>query len=204
MRTLVLSLVVASLGISGVVALWGPSATTARSESSPGPSPTYTVQGDSLQAPTREYFLEDSPDWELVSFSAKGGRKSPEALRLLRRQQLGEVVIFNLGTNDWLRSVDDYKRVFYKVVELIGEDRCLVSATVYDHGPVGEINQFLRERAQQLGPERMQLVGWSEAVESGQVRLADGVHPSLSQGHRFRTRLIMEAADRCLEARDAA
>lgn len=162
---------------------------------------SYTVQGDSLQVVSMKYFLKARPNWRLASFSAKGGRRAPKALHLLRSQRLGQVVIISVGTNDWFRPISEYNQALNQIIGLVGPNRCLVMATIYDHGPIEAINQVLRTKAHQLGPGRMQLVHWAEAVGAGKVRLADGVHPGTMRDHRLRTQLLVEAAERCLAAR---
>lgn len=163
---------------------------------------TYTVQGDSLQVVSKQFFLAARPNWRMASFSAKGGRRAPEELQLLRSQRLGQVVIVSVGTNDWFRPIAEFTAALDNIINLVGPDRCLVMATVYDHRPVDEINAVLQSRASRLGSSRFQLVHWAERVKGGAIRLADGVHPGTRRDHRFRTQLLVEAAERCLEARD--
>lgn len=165
---------------------------------------SYTIQGDSLEVASLNYFVETRPNWRLASFSAKGGRRVSEAWQKLQSQQLGQVVVFALGTNDWSESPDKFDRYLTKVIDYIGPERCLVMATIYDRRPIPDLNQIIAQRAAELGPARMQLVYWDRAVQLGQVRLADGVHPGTRQGNRFRTRMIIEAIERCMVSQDEA
>lgn len=159
---------------------------------------TYTVQGDSLQVHSEPYLRQTRPDWQLVSFSAKGGRRAPQELNILRRQKLGRVVMVSAGTNDWLKSVKQFEAALDKIIRLVGPGRCLVMATVYDHGAVEPINRILKDHAAKAGAGRMQLADWAEQVEAGAVRLADQVHPGTRRDHRRRAEMLIEAAERCL------
>jgi len=163
---------------------------------------SYTVNGDSLQVVSKDYFLQTRPNWRPVSFSAKGGRRAPKALAILRSQQLGQVVFVSVGTNDWFRPIGEFDQALGKIVNLVGPNRCLVMATIYDHGSIEAINKHLRLLAKELGPARMQLVDWANVVESGKIRLADNVHPGTRRDHRYRTQLLVKAAENCLAARN--
>lgn len=159
---------------------------------------TYTVQGDSLTVPLLDYLAEERPDWRLVDFRARSGREVRQGWSSLRHQRLGRIVIFALGTNDRSRSATNYRRAIDRLLDHLGQDRCLVMATVYDRGAVERLNGVLRSAAADYGPRRMQLADWSREVELGRVRLADQIHAGTGPGNRWRSRLLLEAAERCL------
>jgi len=159
---------------------------------------SYTVNGDSLTVPTKKYLKDYLPNWRRLSFSARGGRQYRKALNILQGQPLGRVVVFALGTNDWaLRGGDDYGDMIDGLIAYLGPDRCLVMATIYDHGSVDDFNRVLYQRAAYYGPRRIVVVPWAEAVDSGQVRTVDGIHLWSRSGNRLRARMIAAGVERC-------
>jgi hypothetical protein len=167
------------------------------------PRNTVTVQGDSLtvgswwRIPT---YL--GPDYEFVSYSAHWGRPSGKGLSLLRRQRLGSVVLFALGTNDWWSTPSVYRRHLMSVLQLIGPSRCLVVPTIWRYGPNRALNAVLYSMARRYGPARLQLARWSEAVASGRVRRPpDGTHPNTQAAWDSRAAILASAIRRCAAAR---
>lgn len=163
------------------------------------PRITVTVQGDSLTVGSGwriPAYL--GRRYKFVSFSAHWGRPSVQGLALLRRQRLGRVVVFALGTNDtwWPPSV--YRRHLVSVLQMIGPRRCLVVPTIWRQGADRARNRVLYSLARLYGPVRMQLARWSEAVASGRVKLSpDGTHPDTQAGWNSRAAIVASAVRAC-------
>jgi hypothetical protein len=163
------------------------------------PRITVTVQGDSLTVGSwwrvpgylgRHY--------RFVSYSAHWGRPSVQGLSLLRRQRLGRVVVFALGTNDvwWPPAV--YRRHLTSVLQMIGPSRCLVVPTIWRQGADRARNAVLYAMARRYGPARMQLARWAEAVASGRVKLSpDGTHPGTQAAWASRAAIVASAVRAC-------
>ena len=158
---------------------------------------TYTVQGDSLTVDSASFTKEVLKGWHRRSLSAQIGRHYWDGWPLLRKQPLGQVVIFALGTNDWQSYLSAYTSTIKKILAYIGPKRCLVMATIYDHGAINSWNRGLRKLAQSVGPRRMQVAEWARMVTDHTVKLADGVHPSRSWDWRLRGQVIADAAQAC-------
>lgn len=167
-----------------------------------GPRITVTVQGDSLTAGS--WWLIPAhlgPGYQFVSFSAHWGRPSVTGLRLLRRQRLGRVVVFALGTNDWWSTPSAYRAHLTSVLQMIGPRRCLVVPTIWRQGPSRALNAVLYALARQYGPARMQLARWEEAVASGRVRLSpDGTHPGTQAAWDSRAAIVASGIRACAAA----
>jgi hypothetical protein len=163
------------------------------------PRISVTVQGDSLTVGSWwriPAYL--GPNYAFVSYSAHWGRPSGKALSLLRRQRLGRVVVFALGTNDWWSTPSRYRRHLTSVLQMIGPSRCLVVPTVWRDGPNRALNAVLYSMARRYGSARMRLARWSEAVGSGRVRLsADGTHPSTEAAWNSRAAIVASAIRAC-------
>lgn len=163
------------------------------------PRITVTVQGDSLTAGSWwriPAYL--GPRYKFVSFSAHWGRPSVQGLSLLRRQRLGRVVVFALGTNDtwWPPAV--YRQHLVSVLQLIGPSRCLVVPTIWRQGADRARNRVLDSLARLYGPARIQLARWAEAVASGRVQLSpDGTHPGTQAAWNSRAAIVASAVRAC-------
>lgn len=158
-----------------------------------------TVQGDSLTVGSwwriPKYL---GPRYDFVSYSAHWGRPSVKGLTLLRRQRLGRVVVFALGTNDWWAPPRLYRQHLTSVLQMIGPRRCLVVPTIWREGPNRTLNAILHSMAGRYGPARMQLAQWSEAIASGRVRLSpDGAHPNTQAAWNGRAAIIASAIRTC-------
>jgi hypothetical protein len=158
-----------------------------------------TVQGDSLTVGSWwriPAYL--GPRYKFVSYSAHWGRPSITGLSLLRRQRLGRVVVFALGTNDWWAPPSAYRQHLKSVLQMIGPRRCLVVPTIWRQGADRVLNAILFSMARRYGPARMQLARWSEAVASGRVRLSpDGTHPDTQSAWNSRAAIIAAAIRAC-------
>lgn len=163
------------------------------------PRISVTVQGDSLTVGSwwriPRYL---GPSYDFVSYSAHWGRPSFKGLSLLRRQRLGRVVVFALGTNDWWAPPRMYRRHLTSVLQMIGPRRCLVVPTIWREGPQPALNAILQSMARRYGPARMQLARWKEAVASGRVRLSpDGTHPNTEAAWNSRAAIVASAIRTC-------
>jgi Bacterial Ig domain len=164
-----------------------------------GPRVGVTVQGDSLTVGSWwriPHYLGSGYDF--VSYSAHWGRPSGKGLSLLRRQRLGRVVVFALGTNDWWSTPTRYRQHLMSVVQMIGPSRCLVVPTIWREGVNRALNAVLHSIARRYGPARMQLARWSEAVAAGRVRLSpDGTHPDTEAAWNSRAAIVASAIRAC-------
>ncbi len=164
------------------------------------PRITVTVQGDSLTVGSWWRIPAHlGPGYDFASFSARSGRPSGKGLELLRRQRLGRVVVFALGTNDWWAPAAAYRRHLASVLHLIGPRRCLVLATIWRGGASNRaLNAVVYSIARRYGPARVQLAHWSEAIASGRVRVSpDGTHPNTGAGWDGRAAIIASAIRAC-------
>jgi hypothetical protein len=163
------------------------------------PRMSVTVQGDSLTVGSWWRIpLYLGPSYDFVSYSAHWGRPSIKGLSLLRRQRLGRVVVFALGTNDWWRPPRLYRRHLTSVLQMIGPRRCLVVPTIWREGPQRALNAILESMARRYGPARMQLARWEEAVASRRVRLSpDGTHPNTEAAWNMRAAIVASAIRAC-------
>jgi hypothetical protein len=163
------------------------------------PRITFTVQGDSLTAGSWWRIpVHLGPRYELVSYSAHWGRPSVQGLSLLRRQRLGRVVVFALGTNDWWSTPRAYHQHLTSVLEMIGPGRCLVVPTIWRHGSDRALNAILYAMARRYGPTRMRLARWAEAIASGRVHLSsDGTHPGTQAAWDSRAAIVAAAIRAC-------
>ena len=163
------------------------------------PAITVTVQGDSLTVGSWWRMPADlGAPYELVSVSAHIGRPAIKGLALLRRQRLGRIVVFALGTNDWWDTPAEYRNDLMQVLKLIGPSRCLVLPTVWRAGRAqNALNSILRSLATRYGPARVQLAPWAQAVADGRVRLHDGTHPASQAGWQVRAQIIDAAVRAC-------
>jgi hypothetical protein len=166
---------------------------------SPIPPVTVTIEGDSLTGGSwwrMPPYL--GPAFEFISVSARIGRPSVEGLTVLRHQQLGQIVVFALGTNDWWAKPSAYREHLLQVLQLVGPSRCLVLPTISYRGRrTHALNEILRSLAKSYGPARIQLAPWAEAVAAGRVRLPDGVHPDTQGGWNTRASIVSAAVRAC-------
>ena len=163
------------------------------------PRITVTVQGDSLTVGSWWRIPADlGPAYKFVSYSAHWGRPSVTGLSLLRRQRLGRVVVFALGTNDSWWPPIVYREHLASVLQMIGPSRCLVVPTIWRQGADHARNAVLYSLARHYGPARMQLARWAEAVASGRVRLSpDGTHPGTTAAWDSRAAIVASAIRAC-------
>ena len=162
------------------------------------PGVTVTLQGDSLTEGSWWRMPEDlGADFELLSVSAHIGRSAAKGVELLRRQPLGHVVVFALGTNDWWAPPAAYREHLIQVMHMIGPTRCLVVPTIWRGGPATALNHILYSLASRYGPHRMEIAPWAEAVAAGRVRLPDGTHPVTQPGWQLRGQIVDLAVRAC-------
>jgi hypothetical protein len=161
---------------------------------------TVTVQGDSLSVLADPFLAPLLPGMQIVSESAQVGRHVADGEKILASQPLGDVVVFALGTNDYLSTASWYTAQIDQVLRLVGSSRCVVVPTVYAYQPASALNRALDKIAQQEGPSRIQIARWAEQVIAGRVQLRDGVHPATVMGARLRAAVIASAVQRCVAA----
>ncbi len=166
---------------------------------------TVTLQGDSLTLGSwwrMPPYLGDR--FELLSVSARIGRPAVKGLAILRRQRLGRIVVFALGTNDWWDTASAFRKDLTAVLRLIGPNRCLVVPTVRSSRRFkAPVNRILGSLAARYGPARMQLAPWAQAVAAGRVRLPDGTHPGTQAGWQLRAKIVDGGVRACAEAQTA-
>lgn len=158
-----------------------------------------TLQGDSLTAGSWWRMPEDlGTSFELVSVSARIGRPSVKGLALLRKQRLGRIVLFALGTNDWWSTASAYRKNLRAVLRLIGPSRCLVVPTIWTHGRASTaFNRVLQSLSERYGAARVQIAPWAEEVAAGHVTLGDGTHPDTQPGWQRRAAIVDTAVRAC-------
>jgi Bacterial Ig domain len=163
------------------------------------PRISVTVQGDSLTVGSWWRIPAHlGPNYYFVSYSAHWGRPSGKGLSLLRKERLGRVVVFALGTNDWWSTPSRYRQHLTSVLQMIGPRRCLVVPTIWHEGPNRALNAVLHSLATRYGLARMRLARWSEAVASRRVRLSpDGTHPDTEAAWNSRAAIVASAIRAC-------
>jgi hypothetical protein len=160
---------------------------------------TVTVQGDSLTVGMRASFAQELSGWRVLSWDAAVGRHHWDARSLLRRQRLGDVIVFALGTNDWRSDRRGFVSTLRDVLRVAGPRRCVVIPTIYDQRPIAPWNQSLRSVAARSAGQLM-VAEWAAAVQRGYARLSDGVHPADRRSWRIRAKVVADAARTCRQS----
>ena len=154
------------------------------------------VVGDSLAVGTEPYLGDLLPGRE-VTFDAVTGRTTPDGMRALRARLLDlhpDTVVISLGTNDGSDPARFASRI-RRVLDAIPGDACIVWSTVIRpprKGAFAGLNRVLRRI--DLRDDRLSLIDWDQAVQSGHVALPDTVHPDAT-GFQYRSRMFAEAID---------
>lgn len=158
---------------------------------------SYSLQGDSLSVMAKPYLKRALARFKQRSFSAQIGRHYWDGEQLLKKQRLGRVVIFALGSNSWQSSPSAFRKAIRRIVDYIGPRRCLIMATIYDQRPIGSFNKIIYQEARRAGAGRFQVAPWAEIVSADKVKLTDGLHPQNKSGARAFARLLSRAAKSC-------
>lgn len=200
MTSVLAIIMVAVIAFSNVSQPLVANSTAKESASPPVVEQTYSVQGDSLSVMSRSQLKKSLTGWKQKSFSAAVGRQYWDGMKILKQQRLGRVVVFALGTNSWQSSASAWRKSIRQIIHRIGSKRCLVMATIYDQRPIRSFNRIIYQEARRAGPAHLRVARWAEAVRSGKVKLADGVHPRSAKDIKAWSRLIAGAVRSCHRA----
>jgi lysophospholipase L1-like esterase len=163
------------------------------------PRPRLLVAGDSLAVGTKPYLPRALRGWRIRT-SAAVSRHADQGAELLDRvRRLPDVIAVSLGTNDDPRQTSAFETAIDEVMDVAGEQRCVVWANIVRPPAVGTsyagMNAVLEREA--AGRPNLRIVDW--------VRLArhhkrwfghDGVHVSAA-GYRARARAFARAVRGC-------
>jgi lysophospholipase L1-like esterase len=158
------------------------------------------VNGDSLAEGTRPYVPGELPGWR-VRQSTKVSRHAAEGDDVMRRygRSLPRVVHVSLGTNDDPSQTGAFRTAVGDVMDVAGEDRCVVWANIV-RPPYGGVSYRGYNRVLSGEDERrdnLLVVNWVRMVRRHPEWLADdGVHVSVA-GYRARARAVARAVRRC-------
>jgi lysophospholipase L1-like esterase len=158
------------------------------------------VNGDSLAEGTRPYVPGELPGWR-VRQSTKVSRHAAEGDDVMRRygRSLPRVVHVSLGTNDDPNQTAAFRAAVGDVMEVAGEDRCVVWANIV-RPPYGGVSYRGYNRVLGREDERrdnLLVLNWVRMVRRHPEWMADdGVHVSAA-GYRARARAVARAVRRC-------
>lgn len=151
-----------------------------------------TLIGDSLTVPSAKYTQRAMPNHQFF-VDAKGGETTIWGIARLRERkakgQLGNTVVFALGTNDNPNYPGEFAKRLATVREIIGPKRCLVMPSMYVKGSRKGMNAVMHRYADVWVP-------WVHAVHVGEVLLYDGIHPGWAF-EPVRGRMIAEGIRDC-------
>lgn len=147
-----------------------------------------TIIGDSITVGSTAAIKEALPDITDDQIDARVSRPWSEGLDVARKMELGETVVFALGTNNTaLRSSD-----IDELISIVGNDRTIVLLT--NHGPAGyETNNALFEEYAKQNSNII-LADWNAEVSAdpGKYLASDDVHPT-AEGAKLFAQLISDA-----------
>jgi lysophospholipase L1-like esterase len=158
------------------------------------------VNGDSLADGTRPYVPGELPGWR-VRQSTKVSRHAAEGDDVMRRygRSLPRVIHVSLGTNDDPSQTAAFRAAVGDVMDVAGEDRCVVWANIV-RPPYGGVsyrgyNGVLRREDERR--DNLLVLNWVRMVRRRPEWLADdGVHVSAA-GYRARARAVARQVRRC-------
>ncbi|MSO95598.1 MAG: hypothetical protein EXQ81_07375 [Thermoleophilia bacterium] len=165
---------------------------------------TVTLVGDSLNKGVERYLLEALPGWKMVANDRVGRSTSGAIVELeAERPALSSYVVISLGTNDLPAEETAFRRDVARVLALIGQNRCVLWATIWRNGaPNDAFNGILREAAG--ANRRVRLVEWADMVERHPEWLAaDGLHGN-EEGYRQRALAVGAAVKACMPGQTAS
>jgi lysophospholipase L1-like esterase len=158
------------------------------------------VNGDSLAEGTRPYVPGELPGWR-VRQSTKVSRHAAEGDDVMRRygRSLPRVIHVSLGTNDDPSQTAAFRAAVGDVMDVAGEDRCVVWANIV-RPPYGGVSYRGYNRVLRRDDERrdnLLVLNWVRIVRRHPEWLADdGVHVS-AVGYRARARAVGRLVRRC-------
>ncbi len=187
---------VLALVTAGVIAVAAQSPVRDELESAGDPA-AVTLVGDSLNVGIEPYLRDALPETRIESFDLVG-RGTPESIDELRRVSgtLAPVVVVSLGTNDADGTESRFRSLVNEVLELAGDDTCVVWATIVRNGvPRTRFNDVLL--AARASHDNLRLVDWVGLVEDNATMLtADLVHGT-PEGYARRAEETARVARAC-------
>jgi lysophospholipase L1-like esterase len=158
------------------------------------------VDGDSLADGTRPYLPGELPGWR-VRQSTAVSRHAYEGDDVMRRYGTGlpRVIHVSLGTNDDPRDRDGFRAAIADVMEVAGQDRCVVWTNIvrppYRGVSYRGYNRVLSDESSRR--DNLLVLNWVRMVRRHPQWLAgDGVHVSAA-GYRVRAEAVARAIRRC-------
>lgn len=158
------------------------------------------VNGDSLAEGTRPYVPGELPGWR-VRQSTKVSRHAAQGDDVMRRHggSLPRVIHVSLGTNDDPGQTAAFRTAVGDVMDVAGEDRCVVWANIvrppYDGVSYRGYNRVLRQEDE--ARDNLLVLNWVRMVRRHPEWLADDVvHVSVA-GYRARARAVARLVRRC-------
>lgn len=155
-----------------------------------------SLVGDSLNVGIEPYLEQELAGWR-ISTDDVVGRSTDAGIAALESAGpgLARVVVVSLGTNDPQADADGFRANVRRVLDVVGDRRCVVWATIWRGGANEAFNGVLAEVAGDN--RRLVLVEWDAMVESApELLAADGVHGT-PDGYARRARAVAEAVRRC-------
>jgi hypothetical protein len=158
-----------------------------------------TTVGDSLNVGIEPYLDEELGGWS-IDHHNRSGRRTDEGLAELRslgREDVGQVLVVSLGTNDFDGDPTTFRRQVEELVALAGPRRCVIWATIWLGGS-HPFNEVLRQSTSLHS--NLHLVDWAGLVEADPALLSsDGVHGT-PDGYARRAEETARVARDCLPA----
>jgi len=156
-----------------------------------------TLVGDSLNVGIEPYLAKELQGWRVDAHDrvGRGTAEGVDELRALRRS-LAPVVVVSLGTNDAEGSEGEFRALVDDAIAIVGQQRCLVWATVARDGAErAGFDRVLRDaRAEH---SNVRLVEWASLVSEEPSLLADDRVHGTPDGYARRAEETARAIRAC-------
>jgi lysophospholipase L1-like esterase len=158
------------------------------------------VNGDSLAVGTKRYIPRELEGWRIRQSTAVS-RHAYQGADVMRSYgaSLPRVIHVSLGTNDDPNQVPGFRAAVDEVMEVAGEERCVVWANIVRPPVAGKsyagYNRALARES--LERDNLRIVNWARMVRRHPEWLSDdGVHVS-AEGYRARAKAVARRVRRC-------
>ena len=158
------------------------------------------VNGDSLAVGTKRYIPRELEGWRIRQSTAVS-RQAYQGADVMRSYgaSLPRVIHVSLGTNDDPNQVPGFRAAVDEVMEVAGEERCVVWANIVRPPVAGKsyagYNRALARES--LERDNLRIVNWARMVRRHPEWLSDdGVHVS-AEGYRARAKAVARRVRRC-------